>query len=133
MDLIAGQALREFRAVQKQGLLPAAVPYLDVRTNSIGLCAAGIPVDTDGIISELAFSEDREDRAAAAIMACTNVARATEQADPFCVCVHMTARKPKMSVFVTHSCEDHQRLATLAHEISHVVFWRLAPGADHLT
>lgn len=129
MDLVVGQALREFRDVQKQGYLAAAVPYLDVRTNVIGLCAAGIPMDPDGKITELARSADREDRAAAAIMACTNVARATERDDKFRLCVHMTSPRRPMRLFLPHpSEEDYARIAVLAHDVKHaLMFLRHSP------
>lgn len=121
MNRNAGEALSEFWAVQEQGHLAAAVSYLDIRTNAIGLCAAGIPLEPDGIVTELAFSESIDDRAAAAIMACTNVARATEHQDGFRRCVRMTrapsrpARRP-VRVFATQFDDGWQEsLSTFLH------------------
>lgn len=70
-----GAALTEFFAAIQRGQLPAAAPFTDVRSGARGLAASGS--DT-GFVEDLVWSDDLRDRAAAAVMACTNTVRAAE-------------------------------------------------------
>jgi hypothetical protein len=101
----SGGALEEFQAELDRGHLPAVVPYVDVRSNIAGLAAAGIPMAPDGTITELARSDDLDDRAAAAIMVCTNVARATERLDDQHKCPQLAAplRRTRTPMRVSHA------------------------------
>jgi hypothetical protein len=92
MQLIDG-ALGEFNRARTDGLLPAAVPFENIRTGAVGLSASGIHVDprnhVDARTAALSQSDDPVMRAVAAIFACFNVGRATMR-NPDLRCIPMS-------------------------------------------
>lgn len=96
------EALWEFCDAQEQGHLPAAVPYVDTNDGT-GWYAAGVLMEPDGKMAELALSENPDDRARAACIACLEVALATERAHESLHCVHPPTRVRRRRMFLSHS------------------------------
>ena len=62
-------AYSTYFAAIRDGFLPAARPVVDMNTGGIGLATHAVRVK-DTVIEDLALSDNRRDRAKAAIIAC---------------------------------------------------------------
>lgn len=108
-DRFSAEVLWDFLELLATDHLAAVVPYTDGDTKRSGVSTEGIRMTPDGPITEFALSSVRRDRAAAAIMACTNVARSIERKHPTRKCVGLSTivrrppPRPPMRMFISQS------------------------------